>query len=61
MSSKSSLETALEGMSFPKHNVRYERGLCPVAEKIQPWLIQLKTNFESLDYGKKSRRFEKNN
>ncbi len=44
------LEPAFEGMSFPEHGVRYEQGLCPVAESIQPRLIQLKTNFESLEY-----------
>ncbi len=37
------LEPALEGM----------RGLCQVAESLQPYLIQLKTNFESIDYAKK--------
>ena len=46
------LEPALEGMKFPKHNVKYNRGLCPVAESIQPYLVQLKTNFESLDHAK---------
>ncbi|MCK5329078.1 MAG: hypothetical protein KAR36_10770, partial [Candidatus Latescibacteria bacterium] len=24
---------------------RYERGTCPVWEKIQPWIIMLKTNY----------------
>jgi len=50
--SLSYLEPALEGMDFPEHGIRYEKGLCPVAESLQPYLIQLKTNFESLDYGK---------
>ncbi len=31
----------------------FKPGLCPAAEKIQPQLIQLKTNFESLDYAQK--------
>ncbi|MFA7677417.1 MAG: DegT/DnrJ/EryC1/StrS family aminotransferase [Candidatus Omnitrophota bacterium] len=47
------LEPALEGREFPGHNIKYCRGLCPVAESLQPNLIQLKTNFESLDYAKK--------
>ncbi|MFH1683611.1 MAG: DegT/DnrJ/EryC1/StrS family aminotransferase [Candidatus Margulisiibacteriota bacterium] len=47
------LEPAFYGMEFPEHGIRYSKGLCPVAESIQPYLIQLKTNFESLDYGKK--------
>ena len=29
-------------------NLTYKEGLCPVAESIQPKLIQLKTNFESI-------------
>tara|TARA_B100000315_G_scaffold164043_1_gene152634 strand:- start:4831 stop:6009 length:1179 start_codon:yes stop_codon:yes gene_type:complete len=44
------LEPALIGMEFPVHGIRYEEGLCPVAESIQPYLIQLKTNFESMQY-----------
>jgi perosamine synthetase len=51
--SLSYLEPALENMSFPESNLRYERGLCTNAEKIQPWLVQLKTNFEHLDYAKR--------
>ena len=47
------LEPALEGRVFPEHGIKYERGLCPVAESIQPQLIQFKTNYESLDYAKK--------
>lgn len=41
------------GKSYPDHNVNYQKGICPVAEKIQPQLIQLKTNFEKLDFAKK--------
>jgi len=48
--SLSYLEPALEGMDFPDHGIRYERGLCPVAESLQPYLIQLKTNFEDIRY-----------
>lgn len=50
--SLSYLEPALEGMEFPDHGIKYKKGLCPVAESIQPFLIQLKTNFEDLDYAK---------
>ena len=46
------LEPALEGMYFPEHDIKYENGLCPVAESIQPYLIQLKTNFEDMQYAK---------
>ena len=48
--SLSYLEPALKGKSYPDHNVYYERGLCPVAESLQPYLIQFKTNFETLEY-----------
>lgn len=34
----------------------YEEGLCPVAEDLQPRLVQLKTNFESLEVGKEQAR-----
>ena len=34
-------------------HINYEKGLCPIAEALQPYLIQLKTNFESLDDAKK--------
>ena len=47
------LEPALEGKVFPEHGIKYEKGLCPVAETVQPQLIQFKTNFESIDYAKK--------
>jgi len=46
------LEPALEGLFFKENNIRYEKGLCPIAEKIQPNLIQLKTNYEELDYAR---------
>tara|TARA_B100000315_G_scaffold260170_1_gene319672 strand:+ start:4984 stop:6192 length:1209 start_codon:yes stop_codon:yes gene_type:complete len=44
------LEPALEGMKLGTHGMRYEKGLCPVAESVQPYIIQLKTNFEDLQY-----------
>ena len=51
--SLSYLEPALDGMTFPDHDIHYSKGLCPIAEALQPYLIQLKTNFESLDDAKK--------
>ena len=42
------LEPSLLGMEFSNINITYKEGLCPVAESIQPKLIQLKTNFESI-------------
>ena len=35
-------------MTFPDHDIHYSKGLCPIAEALQQYLIQLKTNFESL-------------
>ena len=37
----------------------YENGCCPVAEKIHPNLLQLKTNFGSLDEGKEQAKILK--
>jgi len=50
--SLSYLEPSLEGMEFPGHGIKYTKGLCPVSESIQPFLVQLKTNFENIDYAK---------
>ncbi len=36
----------------PAFNRKYERGLCPVAESIQPRLLQLKTNYMDMDIAK---------
>lgn len=47
------LEPFLEGKEFKEHNIVYQKGLCPVAEQLQPRLIQLKTNFGDLEYAKK--------
>jgi perosamine synthetase len=33
-------------------NVRYETGICPVAESVQPKIMQFKTNYRSLDLAK---------
>ena len=33
-------------------NVRYEKGLCPVAEKVQPKIMQFKTNYRDLKLAK---------
>ena len=34
-------------------NVYYEKGLCPIAESLQPKLMQFKTNYRSIDLAKK--------
>lgn len=47
------LEPFLEGKEFKEHNIKYQKGLCPIAEELQPRLIQLKTNFGDLEYAKK--------
>jgi perosamine synthetase len=41
------LEPAINGMEFKANRVKYGPGMCPVAEELQPRLIQLKTNFLS--------------
>lgn len=46
------MEPALVGMEFRENNLKYEKGLCPTAEEIQPKLIQLKTNYGSMEYAK---------
>jgi perosamine synthetase len=46
------LEPVFKGVAFPKHNIKYKAGLCPIAEKLQPKLIQFKTNFGDLEYAK---------
>jgi hypothetical protein len=35
------------------NNVHYPQGLCPVAEKIQPLIMQFKTNYRDLNLAKK--------
>jgi len=47
------LEPFLEGKKFEDNNIEYKSGLCPVAEEVQPKLVQLKTNFGDLEYAKK--------
>ena len=47
--SLSYLEPALEGKEFKESNIIFKKGLCKVAEKIQPNLIQLKTNYKSIE------------
>ena len=46
------MEPALAGMKFKENNIKYEKGLCPIAEEIQPRLIQLKTNYGSMEHAK---------
>ena len=45
-------EPALLGLKFEENGVEYKKGLCPIAEKIQPKLILLKTNYYDMDYAK---------
>ena len=33
--------------------VRYEEGLCPVAERVQRQIMQIKTNYRDLDLAKR--------
>lgn len=33
-------------------NLKYEKGICPIAEKIQPQLMQFKTNYRDLELAK---------
>lgn len=47
------MEPALLGMSFKENHIKYEKGLCPVAEELQLRMIQLKTNYGSIEYAKK--------
>jgi len=51
--SLSYLEPSLLGMDFSDIKMNFKEGLCPVAELIQPNLIQLKTNFESMEIAEK--------
>ena len=44
------MEPALAGREFKEHGAKYGEGLCPIAEEIQPRLIQLKTNFGNVEY-----------
>jgi len=56
------LEPVIAERSFVKRcpwvydKVQYEKGLCPVAESIQPKLMQFKTNYRDLDIAKKKAR-----
>ena len=42
------------GKSFIKQD--YKKGLCPIAEKIQPALIQFKTNYWNIEKAKEQAR-----
>ncbi len=49
------LEPVFQNIRIPGtagHNMEYREGLCPVAERLQKNLIQLKTNFEDLEYAR---------
>lgn len=45
------MEPALIGKEI--NGITYKQGLCPVAESLQPRLIQLKTNYGTIEEGKK--------
>ncbi len=45
------LEPALRNVSI--HGVTYDKGLCPIAETIQPKIMQFKTNYRNIDVAKK--------
>ena len=45
-----------EGRCPVYKNVVYEKGLCPVAESIQPKLMQFKTNYRNFDEAKEKAR-----
>ena len=44
------LEPAFHGLEV--NGVRYESGLCPIAEEIQPQIMQFKTNYRDLEIAK---------
>lgn len=46
------MEPALSGIEFMNHQTKYKKGLCPVAEDLQPRLIQLKTNYGTIEKAK---------
>ncbi|RKY75843.1 DegT/DnrJ/EryC1/StrS family aminotransferase [candidate division KSB1 bacterium] len=46
------LEPAFQKIKFLDRDISYREALCPVAEKLQKSLIQLKTNFEDLEYAR---------
>jgi perosamine synthetase len=51
------LEPAFKGQRFaPTQSQEYQLGLCPVAEKLQPQLLQFKTNY--FDTGRRERAAE---
>lgn len=33
-------------------NINYEKGICPISEKIQPFIMQFKTNYRNLELAK---------
>ncbi len=48
--SLSYLEPALIGMKFKENKSFFDKGLCPLAESVQPYLVQLKTNYSDINY-----------
>ena len=45
---------------FEINGSRYNRGLCPIAEEIQPRIMQFKTNYRNLDIAKQKAQILKN-
>lgn len=45
------LEPVFRNMKI--NGVRYKKGICPVAEEIQPKIMQFKTNYRNMDLAKK--------
>jgi len=51
------LEPVFENLEI--NGVTYKKGLCPVAEEIQPKIMQFKTNYRNLDIAKKKTKILK--
>jgi len=49
-----------EGSHYTGPNIQYKPGLCPIAERIQPKLMQFKTNYRSIDLAKSKAEALKN-
>ena len=45
-----------KGTPYTEHNNKYLQGICPIAESIQPKMMQFKTNYRDLGLAKKKAR-----
>ena len=43
-----------------KHSFNWKKGLCPVAESVQPKNMQFKTNYRNLEDAKKNAQIQQN-